>query len=123
MLDTAVMLGAVPSRFAERTDLDDLARYFAMARGLAGWESAVLAMEMTEWFDTNYHYIVPEFEPAQNLRLASTKPIDEFIEVKEFGIITRPTPCEWSTRSRGRDVPWSASSPMESGALSATSLS
>jgi 5-methyltetrahydropteroyltriglutamate--homocysteine methyltransferase len=90
VLDTAVMVGAVPSRFAERTELDDLQRYFAMARGLAGRESSVPAMEMTKWFDTNYHYIVPEFESTQNFRLNSTKPIDEFIEAKAAGTMTRP---------------------------------
>lgn len=90
VLDAAVMIGAVPSRFAEVEDLDDLAQYFAMARGLAGRESSVPAMEMTKWFDTNYHYIVPEFEVTQQFRLNSTKPIDDFIEAKAAGIITRP---------------------------------
>lgn len=90
VLDAAVMIGAVPSRFAELKDLDDLERYFAMARGVAGRESSVPAMEMTKWFDTNYHYIVPEFETTQQFRLNSTKPIDDFLEAKAAGIITRP---------------------------------
>jgi 5-methyltetrahydropteroyltriglutamate--homocysteine methyltransferase len=90
VLDTAVMVGAIPSRFEKINELDDLSRYFAMARGLTGHESSVPAMEMTKWFDTNYHYIVPEFEKGQEFRLNSTKPIDEFIEAKAAGIITRP---------------------------------
>ncbi|MEO7041940.1 MAG: 5-methyltetrahydropteroyltriglutamate--homocysteine S-methyltransferase [Gemmatimonadaceae bacterium] len=90
VLDTAVMVGAIPSRFDELDELDDVARYFAMARGLTGHEATVPAMEMTKWFDTNYHYIVPEFERGQEFRLNSKKPIDEFIEAKVAGIITRP---------------------------------
>ncbi|MEO6778317.1 MAG: 5-methyltetrahydropteroyltriglutamate--homocysteine S-methyltransferase [Gemmatimonadaceae bacterium] len=90
VLDTAFMLGAIPSRFADRTDLDALQRYFAMARGLQGADASVPAMEMTKWFDTNYHYIVPEFEQGQQFRLNSTKPIDEFIEARAAGITTRP---------------------------------
>ena len=64
VLDTAVMLGAIPGRFAHRAGLSNLDRYFAMARGLADGGSSIPAMEMTKWFDTNYHYIVPELEPA-----------------------------------------------------------
>ena len=90
VLDTAVMVGAIPSRFENLDGLDELSRYFAMARGLTGHEAAVPAMEMTKWFDTNYHYIVPEFEKGQEFRLNSTKPIDEFIEAKSAGILTRP---------------------------------
>ena len=90
VLDTAVMLGAIPGRFAHRAGLSNLDRYFAMARGLADGGSSIPAMEMTKWFDTNYHYIVPEFEPAQDIHLASTKPIDEFLEAKALGITTRP---------------------------------
>ncbi|HET7566020.1 MAG TPA: 5-methyltetrahydropteroyltriglutamate--homocysteine S-methyltransferase [Gemmatimonadaceae bacterium] len=90
VLDTAVMLGAVPQRFAQRTTLDDVQRYFAMARGLSDGRTTVPAMEMTKWFDTNYHYIVPELDAAQELHPASTKPIDEFEEAKALGITTRP---------------------------------
>lgn len=90
VLDAAVMLNAIPSRFAERAELGDLGLYFAMARGLVGRESSIPAMEMTKWFDTNYHYIVPEFESTQQLRLNSSKAVDEFIEAKAAGFITRP---------------------------------
>src|SRR5438045_9721844 len=47
-------------------------------------------MEMTKWFDTNYHYIVPEFEPGQAFRLSSSKPVDEFLEAKALGIRAKP---------------------------------
>lgn len=86
VLDTAVMLGAIPSRFRHTGGPMDLATYFAMARGA----EAVKAMEMTKWFDTNYHYIVPELEADQSFCLASTKAIDEFVEARELGVTTRP---------------------------------
>lgn len=86
VLDTAVMLGAVPSRFKYAGGPVDSDTYFAMARGA----DAVTAMEMTKWFDTNYHYIVPELEADQQFCLGSTKAVDEFVEAKELGIVTRP---------------------------------
>jgi 5-methyltetrahydropteroyltriglutamate--homocysteine methyltransferase len=86
VLDTAVMLGAIPSRFQYAGGPMDLDTYFTMARGA----EAVKAMEMTKWFDTNYHYIVPELEAGQQFRLASTKVVDEFVEAGELGIVTRP---------------------------------
>src|SRR5271167_3563573 len=58
MLDTAVLLGALPARAANVSD--DLDRYFALARG----NKDIAPMEMTKWFDTNYHYLVPEIAPA-----------------------------------------------------------
>ena len=60
----------------------------AMARG--GAKTNVPPLEMTKWFDTNYHYLVPELEPGQKFRLGSTKPVDEFQEAKSLGIHTRP---------------------------------
>jgi 5-methyltetrahydropteroyltriglutamate--homocysteine methyltransferase len=86
VLDTAAMVGAVPPRFRWRAEDVDLATYFAMARGLP----EVPAMEMTKWFDSNYHFIVPEFKTGQKFRLASTKPIDEFKEAQALDIQTRP---------------------------------
>lgn len=86
VLDAAALVGAVPDRFRYDGGPVDLATYFAMARGTAGAH----AMEMTKWFDTNYHYIVPELEPEQALHLASTKPVDEYLEAKGLGIATRP---------------------------------
>ena len=64
--------------------------YFAMARGYQNGKIDIKAMEMTKWFDTNYHYIVPEFKTNQKFKLIFSKIIDEFLEAKNFGIITRP---------------------------------
>jgi 5-methyltetrahydropteroyltriglutamate--homocysteine methyltransferase len=85
VLDTAFMLGAIPARFRSN-DTSRLETYFHMARGSK--ESP--AMEMTKWFDTNYHYIVPEFEEDMMFRVHSTKPVDEYLEAKQLGIQTRP---------------------------------
>src|SRR5437867_7467255 len=61
-----------------------------MARGVQAGGRDVTAMEMTKWFDTNYHYLVPEFDRGQAFRLASTKPVDEFQEAKALGFHTKP---------------------------------
>jgi 5-methyltetrahydropteroyltriglutamate--homocysteine methyltransferase len=86
VLDTAAMLGAVPKRFAWSSGMVDLATYFAMARGTDN----IHPLDMTKWFDTNYHYLVPEFEPGMKFHLSSTKPIDQFQEAAALGIHTRP---------------------------------
>ncbi len=86
VLDTTCMLGAVPSRFGFSGSNVDVDTYFAMGRG----NKQAHAMEMTKWFDTNYHYMVPEFEERQTFKLASTKVVDEFLEAKGQGILTRP---------------------------------
>ena len=85
VLDTALMVGAVPRRFRESAERSMLEAYFAMARG-----TDQPAMEMTKWLDTNYHYIVPEFEADTDFRLGSTKVVDEFREARDAGIHTRP---------------------------------
>ncbi|MHC4415350.1 MAG: 5-methyltetrahydropteroyltriglutamate--homocysteine S-methyltransferase [Planctomycetota bacterium] len=92
VLDTCAMVGAVPSRYGWAGGEVDLDLYFAMARGNQdpGRGRDVTAMEMTKWFDTNYHYIVPEFAADQTFRLASTKVADEFAEAQALGIETRP---------------------------------
>jgi len=95
VLDAAAMTGAVPARYGWSGGSVPLRTYFAMARGLQekGTDGAaidVAAMEMTKWFDTNYHYIVPEFARGQRFTLASTKPIEEFGEARALGIRTRP---------------------------------
>ncbi len=86
VLDTAAMVGAVPKRFGWDGGTVGLDTYFAMARGTQD----APAMEMTKWFDTNYHYIVPEFEAGQRFTFASRKPIDAYLEAKALGIETRP---------------------------------
>lgn len=90
VLDTIALFGAVPARYNFSGDTVDLTTYFAMARGRQEGGVDVPAMEMTKWFDTNYHYIVPEFSADQTFRVASTKLVDEFSEAKALGIETRP---------------------------------
>jgi len=98
VLDTAAMVGAVPSRFRWDGGAVDMTTYFAMARGIqekhthagSGGRAGAPAMEMTKWFDTNYHYIVPEFEKGQKFVLGSTRPIDMYLEARSLGIETRP---------------------------------
>ena len=89
MLDTAALVGLVPERYGWNDDIVDLDTYFAQARGRTG-ERDVPAQEMTKWFDTNYHYIVPELHPGTTFRLASTKPFDEYAEAKAAGVIAKP---------------------------------
>src|SRR4051794_28246537 len=87
VLDTIALVGAVPDRYGWTGDEVDLDTYFAMARGT----QAATAMEMTKWFDTNYHYIVPELGPDTSFSLSSTKPFDEHAEaMEEVGIDTVP---------------------------------
>ena len=86
MLDTIAMLGAVPPRFGHDGGTVPLDLYFAMARG----RKDAPAMEMTKWFDTNYHYIVPELTAEMEFRLSSSKALDEYNEAKFLGISTRP---------------------------------
>jgi 5-methyltetrahydropteroyltriglutamate--homocysteine methyltransferase len=91
VLDTIALVGAVPERYGWDGSSDvDLETYFAMARGRQGGGVDVTAMEMTKWFDTNYHYIVPELERGMGFRLSSRKPFDEYSEAKELGIESKP---------------------------------
>jgi 5-methyltetrahydropteroyltriglutamate--homocysteine methyltransferase len=87
VLDTAVMVDAVPDRYGDEPSA--LARYFAMARG----SRRAPALEMTKWFDTNYHYIVPEFRRDQAFRLAWNKPLEEYGEARALGL--GPGPWCW----------------------------
>ena len=89
VLDAAVTVGAVPSRFASLVDANgrvDLAGYFTLARG----EGDHAPLEMTKWFDSNYHYLVPEIGPETVFRLASDRLVHEFEEAKAAGFLTRP---------------------------------
>ncbi|MGN6206845.1 5-methyltetrahydropteroyltriglutamate--homocysteine S-methyltransferase [Humibacter sp.] len=89
VLDAAVTLGAVPTRFAGLQDAEgrvDLAGYFTIARG-AGEDAP---LEMTKWFDSNYHYLVPEIGPDTRFRLASDRLVREFEEANADGYLTRP---------------------------------
>ena len=93
VLDLAFTLSAIPDRYAQlrrNSEKSKLDLYFAMARGYQDGVSDITAMEMTKWFDTNYHYIVPEFYKNQKFWLSNFKLIDEFQEAKRLGIITKP---------------------------------
>jgi 5-methyltetrahydropteroyltriglutamate--homocysteine methyltransferase len=91
VLDTLALVGAVPERYGHEGDQVGLDTYFAMARGRQAEGVDVTAMEMTKWFDTNYHYIVPEIGPATRFRISSAKPFDEHAEaMQELGIDTVP---------------------------------
>ncbi|HYX81376.1 MAG TPA: 5-methyltetrahydropteroyltriglutamate--homocysteine S-methyltransferase [Gemmatimonadales bacterium] len=90
VLDACALVGAVPPRYGWNGEEVGLDTYFAMARGSQGKGRDVTAMEMTKWFDTNYHYIVPELERGQQFRLASQKPLAEFREAKAMGIDATP---------------------------------
>jgi 5-methyltetrahydropteroyltriglutamate--homocysteine methyltransferase len=86
VLDAIALVGAVPERFRWVGETVDLDTYFAMARGAQRSDLDAPAMEMTKWFDTNYHYLVPEWRTGQLFRLASTKPFDELAEAQAIGI-------------------------------------
>jgi 5-methyltetrahydropteroyltriglutamate--homocysteine methyltransferase len=90
ILDTQALFGAVPDRFKFAGGNVDLDLYFAMARGAQKDGIDVTAMEMTKWFDTNYHYMVAEFKKNQQFKLSSGKIFDEFSEARKLGIETRP---------------------------------
>ncbi len=90
VLDMSCLLGAVPERYGWTEKNVDLDTYFAMARGSQKDGRDVIAMEMTKWFDTNYHYIVPELSAGQKFEISSTKLFEEVIEAKEAGVSPIP---------------------------------
>jgi 5-methyltetrahydropteroyltriglutamate--homocysteine methyltransferase len=90
VLNHTLMFGAIPQRYAPLKDGDPLTLYFAMARGHQKDGVDVVAMEMTKWFDTNYHYIVPEFSRTTEFTLNAAPLLEQFNEAKAQGIITRP---------------------------------
>ena len=83
VLDATILLGAIPPRFAGREGLD---LYFALARG----DDQVGPEEMTKWFDTNYHYLVPEIGPDTPLHFADDTLTRRFVSAREWGYVTRP---------------------------------
>ena len=89
VLDQTVAVGAIPERYNALRD-NQLELYFAMAHGVQRDGNDIIAMEMTKWFDTNYHYIVPEFVKNQSFKLSDTKAADEYREAKAAGIETKP---------------------------------
>ncbi|MFE1501557.1 5-methyltetrahydropteroyltriglutamate--homocysteine S-methyltransferase [Streptomyces albidoflavus] len=86
VLDTSVMVGAVPPRHRAAVDADPLDGYFAMARG----NQDVAPLEMTKWFDTNYHYLVPELGPDTVFTADSAKQVAELTEALALGHTARP---------------------------------
>lgn len=110
VLDMACVVGAVPERFGWTGGPVGLGTYFGMARGVPGGagegSTGVPALEMTKWFDTNYHYLVPEFRRDQRFQLASRKPVYEFVEAQAHGIVTRPVligPVSFLLLGKARD--------------------
>jgi len=115
VLDTCALVGAVPRRFHSDRGNVNLNTYFAMARGVGsgaaphadcGTAATTSAMEMTKWFDTNYHYLVPEFQAGQTFQLGSAKPFDEWNEAKAVGIQTMPVllgPISFLLLGKGRN--------------------
>lgn len=89
MLDTAVLLGVVPARYRQ-LNLSPLDTYFAMARGYQGEAGDVKALAMKKWFNTNYHYMVPEIDDSIHIQLSDTKPLDQYAEARALGIETKP---------------------------------
>jgi 5-methyltetrahydropteroyltriglutamate--homocysteine methyltransferase len=93
VLDTAMMVGAIPERFhalVENKQLSNLDLLFAMARGYQKDGFDLTAMEMTKWFDTNYHYIVPEFTKSQRFLLYAENLLHQVDEAKRAGIKAKP---------------------------------
>jgi len=93
VLDASLMVGAIPKRYhtlMEEQQLPDIDLLFAMARGYQKDGHDITAMEMTKWFDTNYHYIVPEFTANQKFTPFSNKTLNEFVEAKQAGFNAKP---------------------------------
>eukprot|EP01117_Protostelium_nocturnum_P008528 TRINITY_DN305_c0_g1_i1.p1 TRINITY_DN305_c0_g1~~TRINITY_DN305_c0_g1_i1.p1 ORF type:complete len:812 (-),score=219.14 TRINITY_DN305_c0_g1_i1:98-2422(-) len=96
ILDACALFGAVPERFGWKGGEVDLHTYFAMGRGIQEKEAdslgneKVFALEMLKWFDTNYHYMVPEFTKETSFSLSNSKIFDQFLEAKSLGIVTKP---------------------------------
>lgn len=90
VLDMSALLGVIPERFKNGTDKVDLNTYFRMARGRATKGTDARACEMTKWFDTNYHYIVPEFSANQQFELGYKKLLNEIHEAQQLGKPVKP---------------------------------
>ena len=88
VLDTAFLFNIIPQRYKD-LNLSDLETYFAMARGYQGDNGNVKALAMKKWFNTNYHYLVPQIDDETKFELKGRKPIEEFSEAKALGIDTK----------------------------------
>ena len=89
MLDTAFLLNVVPDRY-KNLGLSPLEEYFAAARGFQGEKGDVKALAMKKWFNTNYHYMVPEIDDNTVLKLSDNKPFELFTEALDNGVKTTP---------------------------------
>lgn len=89
VLDTAVLLNVIPECY-RNLGMSEIDTYFAMARGYQGKAGDVPALAMKKWFNTNYHYIVPEIEKETKIQLKGNKPFEEYREAKSLGIQTKP---------------------------------
>ncbi len=108
MLDLTTTLGAVPARFGWSGGNVDLDTYFRMARGRAPSGTPAAACEMTKWFDTNYHYIVPELEQGQTFALSSERLFDQVAEAQQLGfkvkpVLPGPLTWLWLGKTKGSD--------------------
>ena len=88
-LDTAYLFNIIPDA-AKKLDLSNLDRYFALARGYQGEKGDLKALPMKKWYNTNYHYLVPQFTKTTNIKLNDNKIFNEYQEAKDAGIQTRP---------------------------------
>lgn len=88
VLDTAFLFNVIPQRYKD-LNLSDIGTYFAMARGYQGANGNVKALAMKKWFNTNYHYLVPEIDDDTKIVLNGSKPVDEFLEAKAIGVDTK----------------------------------
>ena len=88
VLDTAFLFNVIPQRYKD-LNLSDIGTYFAMARGYQGANGNVKALAMKKWFNTNYHYLVPEIDDDTKIALNGSKPVDEFLEAKALGVDTK----------------------------------
>lgn len=108
VLNTSLMLGNIPPRFQQGQGASELDQYFRMARGRAPTGEPTFACEMTKWFDTNYHYIVPELAADTDFHLASTQLLDQVKEAKAAGfnpkpVLLGPLSYLWLGKVKGQD--------------------
>ena len=88
VLDTAFLFNVIPQRYKD-LGLSELETYFALARGYQGDKGNVKALAMKKWFNTNYHYLVPEIDDDTEIKLTGSKPVDEYKEARELGVDTK----------------------------------
>ncbi len=89
VLDTAFLFNIIPQRYKD-LNLSSLETYFAMARGYQGAKGNVKALAMKKWFNTNYHYLVPQIDDDTKISLTGSKPVDEYLEAKAYSVETKP---------------------------------